>query len=389
MADDTGLRQRDNGTWQVRVVYRDMSGRVRELTATAPTKTEARRTRDALREQRNNGQALGTGRESLEAYLTTWLERREKRGGRDGKPLSPLTLEAYRRNIEHYIVPIIGGVQLQKLRAEHIERFLDQIAHRKNTRTGEPLSGQTQQHAFRVLHKALEDAFKQERIIVNPCRLVDGPRPERHEAAVLGASDVAKLLTSLRTEGPDWLYMAALLAVTTGLRRGEVLALMWSDVDLEGGHANIVQERVAAAGGAILKPPKSAASMSDVALPAYTVAELRSYAVRQKARRLASGELWQGENVVIDNGIGASVSPSHLSRCFTKAAKAAGLEVTFHGLRHTFASLHHAAGTPLKVMQGALRHASPDLVVQRYTHSLPGADAEAAERLDAMLREAL
>lgn len=389
MADDTGIRQRDNGRWQVRVSYEDMTSKRHTLTASCATKTQARRKRDELRAIRDSGQQIGTGSDTLKAYLEVWLDRREQRGSRNGRPLSPLTLEGYRRNVERYIVPAIGGVALRRLRAEHVERFLDTLAQTPNARTGEPLSAQTQQHAFRVLHKALEDALRQGRIGANPCHVVDSPQPERREMSSLTAAEVGRLLKALKASGPDWLHMAARLAVTTGLRRGEVLALTWADVDLEHGLANITRSRVPVKGGAVLKAPKSDTSRAVVTLPASTVAGLKAYRTRQKARRLEAGSMWQGEDVVIDNGIGASVSPSHLSRTFSKEAKASGLEVTFHGLRHTYASLLHAAGTSLKDLQELLRHSSPDLVMRRYTHSQPGAHEAAAERLDKVLRKAL
>ncbi|MEI7814721.1 MAG: tyrosine-type recombinase/integrase [Coriobacteriia bacterium] len=382
MADDTGIRQRGD-RWQVRVCYEDMAGKRHTLTDTCATKTGARRKRDEFRAVRDSGQNIGTGRETLKAYLETWLTRREERGG-----LSPITCESYRRNVERYIVPNIGGVELRKLTAEHVELLLDALGKTPHYRTGEPLSAQTQQHAFRVLHKALEDALRQGRIASNPCHLVSGPKVERHELATLTAKQVATLLASLKASEPDWLYMAAVLGVTTGLRRGEVLALRWAEVDLKAAEALIVRSTIPAKGGAITKEPKSEASRSVVPLAAFAVAELKAYSTRQKERRLEAGSMWQDSGLVIDNGLGAPVSPGHLSKSFTEAAKTAKTPATFHGLRHTFTSLHHDAGTPLKVLQELVRHSSPALLLSRYGHTLPGAHEAAADRLDAVLRKA-
>jgi integrase len=382
MADDTGIRQRGD-RWQVRVCYEDMAGKRHTLTDTCATKTGARRKRDEFRAVRDSGQNIGTGKETLKAYLETWLTRREERAG-----LSPLTTEGYRRNVERYIVPNIGGVELRKLTPEHVELLLDALGSTPNKRTGKPLSAQTQQHAFRVLHKALEDALRQGRIASNPCHLVSGPKVERHELATLTAEQVGKLLASIKASGSDYLYMASVLGSTLGLRRGEVLALRWEDVDLEAAEALIVHSSIPAKGGAVVKAPKSEASRSVVPLPAFTVTELKAYGTRQKARRLEAGSMWQDSGLVIENGFGFSISPGHLSRSFTKEAKAAKMPITFHGLRHTFTSLHHDAGTPLKVLQELVRHASPALLLSRYGHSMPGAHEVAAERLDKALREA-
>ena len=98
--------------------------------------------------------------------------------------------------------------------------------------------------------------------------------------------------------------------------------------------------------------------------------------------------MWQDNGLVIDNGFGSPVSPSHLSRTFTKAATDAKTPTTFHGLRHTFTSLHHNAGTPLKVLQELVRHSSPALLLSRYGHSMPGAHEAAADRLDTVLKKA-
>jgi len=382
MADDTGIRQRGD-RWQVRVCYEDMAGKRQALTASCATKTEARRRRDEFRAIRGSGQNIGTGKESLASYLETWLTRREKRAG-----LSPITTEGYRRNVERYIIPNIGGVELRKLKPEHVELLLDALGHTPHFRTCEPLSAQTQQHAFRVLHKALENALRQGRIASNPCHLVSGPRVERHELTTLTAEQVGTLLASIKVSGPDSLYMAALLGVTTGLRRGEVLALRWADVDLVAAEALIVRSVIPAKGGQVEKAPKSEASRCVVPLPAFTVTELAAYADRQDARKIEAGSMWQDTGLVIENGFGFSISPGHLSRSFTKAATEAKTPTTFHGLRHTFTSLHHDAGTPLKVLQELVRHSSPALLLSRYGHSMPGAHEAAADRLDEVLKRA-
>jgi len=382
MADDTGIRQRGD-RWQARVSYEDMAGKRQTLTDTCATKSGARRKRDEFRAIRDSGQNIGTGKESLKDYLETWLTRREERAG-----LSPLTEQTYRRNVERYIVPSIGGVELRKVTPEHVELLLDAMGTTPHHRTGTPLSAQTQQHAFRVLHKALEDALRQGRIASNPCHLVSGPKVERHELETLTAEQVGKLLAAIKATDSDWLYIAALLGATLGLRRGEVLALRWEDVNLETAEALIMRSSIPAKGGAITKAPKSEASRSVVPLPAFTVAELKAYSTRQKERRLEAGSMWQDNGLVIENGLGAPVSPGHLSRSFTVEAKKAKAPITFHGLRHTFTSLHHDAGTPLKVLQELVRHASPALLLSRYGHSMPGAHEAAAGRLDAVLKKA-
>ena len=382
MADDTGIRQRGD-RWQVRVSYEDMAGERHTLTATCALKTEARRKRDEFRAMRDSGQNIGTGKETLATYLETWLTRREERGG-----LSPSTTEGYRSIVERRIVPNIGGIELRRLTPEHVELMLDALGRTPNARTGEPLSAQTKQHAFRVLHKALEDALRQGRIASNPCHLVSGPKVEQHELSTLTAKQVGTLLGSIKASGPDYLYIAALLGVTTGLRRGEVLALRWSDVDLTKAEALIVRSIIPAKGGAVEKAPKSEASRSVVPLPAFTVTELQAYSIRQKARRLEAGSMWQDRDLVIENGFGFPISPSHLSRSFTNSATVAKTPITFHGLRHTFTSLHHDAGTPLKVLQELVRHSSPALLLSRYGHSMPGAHEAAADRLDAVLKKA-
>jgi len=380
MADDTGIRQRGD-RWQSRVSYEDMAGKRHTLTATVATKTEARRKRDEFRAIRDSGQNIGSGKGTLATYLETWLTRREERGG-----LSPITAEGYRRNVERYVVPNIGGVELRKLTPEHVELLLDALGKTPHYRTGRPLSAQTQQHAFRVLHKALEDALRQGRIASNPCHLVTGPKVERHELSTLTAAQVGTLLASIKQNEPDWLYVASLLGVTTGLRRGEVLALQWDDVDLKKAEALIVRSIIPAKGGAVEKAPKSEASRSVVPLPAFTVAELDAYRKRQIERRLEAGSMWHDSKLIIENGIGGAVSPGHLSKSFTKAAKTVKAPTTFHGLRHTFTSLHHDAGTPLKVLQELVRHSSPALLLSRYGHTMPGAHEAAADRLDTVLK---
>lgn len=383
MADDTGLRRRGAG-WEARVTYHDMSGKQRTLSATCRTKSEARAKRDEFRALRASGQNLGSGRESLKHYLGRWIDRREERGG-----LSPATLAGYRGSIDRYIVPHIGGLELRKITPEHVELWLDRLGDLKHYRTGDALSPQTRHNAFRVLHKALEDALRKREIASNPCHLVEPLRLKRGSVNSLSAQEVKTLLEALKTKGPDSLYIAALIAVSTGLRRGEVLALRWQDIDLERSEATISRQIIPVKGGTVERTPKSEASRAVIPLPAATVAALKARKTRQTERRLEAGSMWQDGGFIVDNGFGASISPSYLTHSFSKAAKAAGLSVTFHGLRHTFTSLHHGAGTPLKVLQELVRHSTPGLLLNRYAHTESGAHEAAAERLGNVLKEAL
>jgi integrase len=363
------------------VRFDDAAGKERTLTATCRTRKDADAKRRELVARKESGVALGTGKQTLEEYAAGWVASCRAAG------LSPLTVQHYEDHFRRYITPLIGNVPLERLRPAHVQLVLTSLSERKHHRTGEPLSARTRLHVFRVLHNALERAADLDLIAGNPAERVKAPSVKRERVAALSVEDITALLQACSVES-DALGIAARLAVTCGMRRGELCGLRWSDVDLEAGVLSVQQTVVPAKGGLVVKPPKSDDSLRTIPLPARTVSELKAYKSRQVARRLALGPVWTDRDLVIDNGLGGYYYPDGLSQAFTVVARKLKIPATMHTMRHQYASLLVASGENVKVVQYLLGHSSAQLTMDTYSHLLPGAHMGAAAKINAALEVA-
>jgi integrase len=199
----------------------------------------------------------------------------------------------------------------------------------------------------------------------------------KHLVPALGAQRLAKLTP---------LYMPVLLAATTGMRRGEVLALRWSDLDLDRGVLSVAQTIEQTACGVGFKEPKTERSRRTIALPLLTVDELRRHKLRQTEARLALGPLYVNHDLVCCRPDGRPLSPRAVTKAFAARAAALGLKVRFHDLRHSHISHLLAAGVHPKVASERAGHAGVAITPDTYSHLIPGMQEDAAARIDAALR---
>ena len=181
--------------------------------------------------------------------------------------------------------------------------------------------------------------------------------------------------------------MPILLAVTTGMRRGEILALRWKDVDLDAGTLAVQQTLEQTRKGLSFKAPKTARSRRTISLPSLTVEALRRHKVHQAEDRLSSPGIGRAEiDLVSSLRDGSPSSPRALTQEFKRLAKKLGFAVRFHDLRHTHISHLLAEGVHPKVASERAGHASVAITLDTYSHVLPGLQEDAAARIDAALR---
>ncbi len=178
----------------------------------------------------------------------------------------------------------------------------------------------------------------------------------------------------------DRLFGAWLLGATTGMRRGELLGLRWSDVDLERGEASAKQIRTVARYQTITVRPKTDKGARTVALDPATVAALRAHRVAQLEERLAAGSTYDATDLVFTLPDGSAIHPERFSRWFGQHCRRSGLpRVQLHNVRHSYVTALIAAGVPLKVVSERVGHASAVVTMTIYQHVLPGDDRAAAE----------
>lgn len=233
-----------------------------------------------------------------------------------------------------------------------------------------------QQLAHSLLRRALGQAVKWGTIPRNVCEAVEKPRAPKKPIKVLNKDQVDSLLTVAQE---DRLYALYVLAVTTGLRQGELLALQWEDVDLDSDALSVRHTLLEMDGKLELVEPKTAMACRKVDLPQMAVKALR----RHRKQMLAEGHI--GSCVFCDTKGGPIRKSNLIRRSFKPLLKNAGLpDIRFHDLRHTAATLLLVQGVNPKVVQERLGHAQISLTLDTYSHVLPSIQKEAASKLDSL-----
>ncbi len=300
--------------------------------------------------------------------------------------VSPKTFERYEQLITNNIIPALGQQRLDHLKAIHIDGAWSMLRHegRRDGKGG--LSPQTVKHCHRLLKQALEQAVKWQLTNRNPADAVEAPRVIKKDLTVLDAEQTADLLEAMRETS---FYIPSLISVTTGLRRGEVLALRWEHLDFDTSNMFVRQSLEQTSKGLRFKEPKSK-KPRQLAMPSLLVAELRRHKLEQAEALLKLGVRQTEGSLVCCRYDGEPMAPENLSRQFPVAVERAGLpRITFHGLRHSHATQMLTNGTHMKVASERLGHSSIGITMDLYSHVLPGMQEEAAERVDTALRAAL
>jgi integrase len=331
------------------------------------TKSEVMRKLREAQVQLHQGTLVAGRSANVGAYLDGWLD-----GVRTTR--RPRTVQSYELNVAR-LRPHLGGIRLDALRPAHLD-----AAYGALMESG--LSPRSVEQAATVLHTALRKAVKLELLVRNPADSATPPRPQRREMHTLSASQVRALFAATET---DRLRALWILLVTTGLRSGEAVGLLWEDLDLDAGRLTVRRALQRQKGkGLVFVDTKTHRSRRNIALPAVTVAALRTHRIRQATERLAAG--WKDEGLVFTNADGRRLCPSNVHESLQRRLKRAGLPpIRVHDLRHTAATLHLAGGTNPKVVQELLGHSTITLTLDTYSHVIEGLQEEAARTMDALV----
>jgi len=366
------ITRRGKSSWRVKFdIDRDSeTGKRRFHTATVRgTRKDAEAELARLLNDQNKGALVDANKLTVADYLRQWL---------DGKhDLSPVTRERYQDTITKGIVPGLGTVELQKLKPAHVKTWLSKMVTSGSRKRG-PLTGRTVRNAYRVLHGALQEGVKLDLVARNVADAVMPPKIEENEVEILKANRIADVLASL---AGSKLYPIASLALATGMRRGELLALRWYDVDLAGASLNVERSLEQTRGGGLrFKAPKTKKSRRTISLPPSAVAMLRDHRKAQLELRLQLGIGRHGADaLVFPNDDGASpISPN----CFSVMWGRAVPHATFHSLRHAHASALIAGGVDVVTVSRRLGHSNPTITLSVYAHLFSETDTKAAAAIE-------
>ena len=324
----------------------------------------------------------GTIVEPAKTTLKEWLEQ----WFADQHSLSAKTKERYQQLIDLQIIPHLGNYPIQKLRAAHIKAWHTKLLTEGGW-DGRPLAARSVGHAHRVLSKALGDATKLEVLSRNVAAVVPPPKVEATELEILSASQIAEAMTKLRRLA---LYPIVVLALASGMRRGELLALRWADVDFDG--AKLRVERAleqTKIGGLRFKAPKTKHGRRAITLPASAVEMLRDHRRTQLEVRMAHGlGKPPADALVFPGPDDGPRSPRALTKEWARVVVTKDLpHVSFHALRHSHASALIAAGVDVLTISRRLGHGSAAITLTVYGHLFSDTDDRAASAINATLGE--
>ena len=371
-------RRGDRGTWVAQVpVGINADGSYRFKRYTCATRAAAMAKLRAAQEALDRGADLGAKSQTLGAFLDAWLAEVVRRDA------EPKTYEGYAYTAG-LIKPSLGRVPLDKLTPQHVQKLLNELLERGGA-GGQGLSPRTVQYARATLRRALGQALKWGLVARNVATLVEPPKSRRAEVQPFTEEEARALLAAAAGDRLAALYAVAL---TLGLRQGELLGLRWEDVDLDRGVLRVRQQlQHMKREQPTLKGLKTRSSRRDLDLPARLVAHLRAHRARQRRERERKGDAWREHGLVFPSAVGTPIVPRNLARQFQQLLRRAGLPARrFHDLRHTAASLMFARGLEATVVQRVLGHSSIAITNDTYLHLMPRVKRRTAEIMDDVLR---
>lgn len=360
-------KESKTGKWRAQI---RLDGR--RLSRTFGTEREATAWLREMRGQVDQGLTFKGTQTTLGDFLNDWLTSIQS-------DLEPDTHHHYSQIARDHIIPLIGSTRIAVLTAEHVQALL-------NAHTREGTGARTRQLIYSVLHSALNHAARLNMITRNPTIAIKRPKYEHEEMKILTGEQASALLLAARENGNEALYY---LAITTGMRQGELLGLQWQDIDWQAGLVHVRRQSAydQAGSGFVFKPPKTRSGRRVIAITNIGIELLREQQASQQIQRRLAGARWQEYDLVFPSSVGTPKNPSNLLKEFNNLLKTAGLpKIRFHDLRHTAVSLMiEATGGRVNVISRRLGHAQPGFTLNQYSHLLPNQDEEAAAAMDELI----
>jgi integrase len=320
-------------------------------------------------------------KQTVAEFLGRWLKTVQAN-------LAPRTFERYKQLVEVNIIPKLGAILLTQLQPVQIAEFYTWAGTAGKQRTNSGLNIRTVLHIHRLLRQALQQAVLWQLRPTNPADLVDAPRPPEIEMKPV-EEDRAGLLILL-SEGTR-LFLPILTALCTGMRRGEILGIRWSDLDFENSRVTVNQSvSETRKDGVFFKSPKRKKSRRTITLPAILIAAIREQQKNQQEFKNMFGPDYKDFDLVMPNPDGTPWAPDRFSRIYKDFVKTRGAgDIRFHDLRHTHASELLRRGTPLKTVSERLGHANATITLNTYAHVMTGDDEKASDLVGDFLEKQL
>jgi integrase len=357
-----GLYRRKDGLWCAQV---SLNGR--RLTKYSKSAAECREWIKETLARIHGGLTYGATQITLENFMRNWLE---------SKTLSirPLTASGYHGTIEKDILPFMGKMRLQQILPTHINNLYAQLQE-------EGRGARMVQLAHSVLHVALEQAVREGLLGRNPADAVQRPRVERTEFPILTEEQVGRFLISAASSPYGTLFY---LALATGMRKGELLGLKWSDLNPNKGILHVKRQlQQLPRKGFSLVPTKTKAGRRQIKLGQETVRRLLVHQIEQQSAQTEAGDQWHENDLIFSADDGTFIDRTKVFRELRKVLKDAELPlIRFHDLRHTSISMLLEMGMPVNTVQQRSGHSKASVTTDIYGHPMARSQDEAAQKMD-------
>ncbi|MBJ6361840.1 site-specific integrase [Paenibacillus sp. MAHUQ-46] len=361
-----------NGTyWFVVSAGKDDEGKRRQLKRRG-FKTE----KEAMREMRKLLQQIddNTYIKNSNIKYTEFLEG-EWLGSKSHK-VRPVTLGTYKLNITKHITPYFQNQEMGKITTQMIEKFYTHLSKESG------LAERTIQDIHKIVKSSFKTAVKRRYLSYSPAADAEAPKVPRKEMSVWNLEET---VCFLKICDKSDLHIAFLLALTTGMRQSEILAIRWKDVDFENGVLH-VRQTLSHDGKHIYQDTKTKSSTRSITLIEKTMDSLKEHRKKVKKQKLSAGTNYQDNDLVICTKLGTPINPRNLLRTFYKLMEKANVpKIRFHDLRHTVATLMLSKNINPKVVKEILGHYDIRVTLDTYSHFLPSVHRETATQYGEML----
>lgn len=375
------VRERGKGHWYAVIETRDpATGQRKRKWVSLPSATGVRQAQIVcarlIGEVTSGSLSVEPAKTTVGEYLERWLDT--------VKPsISPRSHERYVEIVRKNLLPILGQVKLTRLKPEQIAgAYTQALANGRRDGKG-GLSPRSVLHMHRILKQALGKAVRWQLLPRNPADAVDPPKVERKTLRTYDLTQTAALIDAVRTTR---MLIPTIIAVLCGLRRGEIAALRWKNVNLEGGSLAVLESAEQTSNGVRYKEPKSGRART-VSLSQTVIRELEAWRLTQAQEFLVLGARPDGDTFVVTQADGRPLQPRSITHEWVRVMSTKGLpRIRFHDLRHAHATHLLASGVHPKIASERLGHSKVGITLDLYSHVMPGMQEEAASLVDRALQ---
>jgi integrase len=375
--------KRPDGRWCGQVSYGkdSISGNVKRQTFYGSTKAEVLAKMDEAKHNLSMGIFVEPSKIKFCNFFTFWLDEFKQNAVKES------TYSLYKSIGRLYIIPDIGDIPLQEINTELIQQKINEY-HRQGK------SASIIKTIKILIYSSLKQAVKNGRLNRNPAENIALPKQNKKEMSILTLNEQQQFIKALEGDRLRALY---LIAIGTGIREGELLALRWKNVNLESGTINIIETLLRIKDYSadakkktklVVQEPKTKASNRTVPIPDSVLVEIKNHRKLQLQERLKAGEAYADNDLVFCNEVGQPIEPSYLRVMYYRILEKAKIKhKNFHTLRHTFASRMLESNVQGKVVQELLGHGSISMTLDIYSHLLPETKKNSIQQIDHLLKQ--